>query len=27
LQDDQVIKVLPVTDSIFDAGGNAASDS
>jgi surface protein len=27
LQDDQVIKVLPVTDSIFDADGNAASDS
>jgi surface protein len=27
LQDDQVIKVLPVTDSIFDAGGNAASGS
>jgi hypothetical protein len=27
LQDDQVIEVLPVTDSIFDADGNAASDS
>ena len=27
LQDDQVIKVLPVTGSIFDAGGNAASGS